>query len=69
MLKFYLRENKLSFDSFELFSEMFEYLLGSICMGFDIKIESDTEKSLIYILIASESGKPMERVWLFANKY
>lgn len=69
MFKFYSRENKLSFDSFELFNDMFKYLLAEILIGFDITIESEIDKLLIYILIASESGNPMCRVWLLVNKY
>ena len=69
MFKFYSRENKLSFDSFELFNDMFKYLLAEILIGFDITIESEMDKLLISILIASESGNPMCRVWLLVNKY
>lgn len=69
MFRFYSRENKLSFDSFELFNDMFKYLLAEILIGFDITIESEIDKLLIYILIASESGNPMCRVWLLVNKY
>ena len=55
--------------SFELFNDMCKYLLAEILIGFDITIESEIDKLLIYILIASESGNPMCRVWLLVNKY